>query len=169
MKIHYSFLQKLSVLISQKIMPIIDVILPSDLLITYCWKFLWVKMWKRSIIKKWTVINAPFMVSIWNNCIIHGNLKSRWWIYIWNRVQLIEGVMISTQSHNINSWNFEAIYKPVNIWDNCWLSLRTTILQWVTLAKWTVVAAWAVVTKSSSENDVLGWIPAKVIKKRMCK
>ena len=167
--IKYNLRQKIQIKIAMYVMPILTKILIFHKLNTIIWKFLGVKVGKNSIIRTGTYINAPFKVEIGNNTIIHGHLKSRGGIIIGNNVEFVENVTISTQSHNINSKNFEAIYKPVIIEDECWLSLNCVILQGVILKKGTVVAAGAVVTKSTEECGVYAGIPAKKIKDRICK
>jgi maltose O-acetyltransferase len=82
-------------------------------------------------------------------------------------VEFVKDVTISTQSHNLDSGNFESIYAPVIIEDNCWISLNTTILKGVILAEYTVLAAGAVVTKSTEKNGVYAGVPAKKIKERI--
>lgn len=55
--------------------------------------------------------------------------------------------------------------EPVEIGDNCWLGVNTTILKGVTLGPNCTVAAGAVVTKSFPENSIIGGVPAKLIGK----
>lgn len=85
---------------------------------------------------------------------------------IGDNVEFVENVTVSTQSHNINSKNFESIYQQVTIEDDSWISLNAIILQGVTIKKGTVVAAGAVVTKDTEDYGVYAGIPAKKIKER---
>lgn len=164
--IEYSLKEKMIIKFSMYIMPLLTKLIISNRINTLVWKLLGVKVGKNSIIRTGTQINAPFMIKIGDNCKIHGHLKSRESIKIGNNVEFVENVVISTQSHNVNSPRFEAIYKPVIIKDNCWISISSVILQGVVLEKGTVVSACAVVTKNTEENGIYAGIPAKLIKKR---
>lgn len=55
--------------------------------------------------------------------------------------------------------------KPITIGDNCWIGGHATINPGVILGNNIVVASGAVVTKSFSDNVVIGGNPARVIKK----
>lgn len=55
----------------------------------------------------------------------------------------------------------------VLIEDNCWIGAGSIILDGVHLGKGCVVAAGAVVTKSFSDNSIIGGVPAKLIKTRI--
>ena len=167
--IKYTLKQKIQIKISMYIMPIITKLLLSHKLNTLFWKILGVKIGKNSIIRTGTFINAPFMLTIGNNSIIHGHLKTRGGVTIGNNVEFVENVTISTQSHNINSENFEAIYKPIVIEDNCWISLNAILLQGIVLKRGSIIAAGAVVTKSTEECGVYAGVPASKIKNRICK
>jgi maltose O-acetyltransferase len=163
----YTLKQKIQIKLSMYIMPIITKISIFHKLNTYLWRMLGVKIGKNSIIRTGTEINAPFMLEIGDNSVIHGHLKSRGGIKIGNNVLFIENVTVSTQAQNINSSKFEQIYKEVLIKDNCWISINSIILQGVILAQGTIVGAGAVVVKNTEENGVYVGIPAKEIKKRM--
>jgi len=163
----YSLKQKIQIKLAMYLMPIITKILVSHRLNTFVWKLLGVKISKNSIIRTGTQINAPFMIKIGNNSTIHGHLKSRGGIMIGDNVEFVENVTVSTQSHNINSRNFESIYEQVTIENDSWISLNAIILQGVTIKKGTVVAAGAVVTKDTDEYGVYAGVPAKKIKDRI--
>jgi acetyltransferase-like isoleucine patch superfamily enzyme len=57
--------------------------------------------------------------------------------------------------------------KGVIIEDNCWIGAGSIILDGVHLGKGCVVAAGAVVTKSFSDNSIIGGVPAKLLKNRI--
>lgn len=161
----YSFKQKLQIKIAMYIMPIITKIIIFHTLNTLLWKMLGVKIGKKSFIRTGTEINAPFMLEIGSNSIIHGHLKTRGGIIIGDFVEFVENVTISTQAFDMHG-KFEALYKPVHIGDYCWLSINSIILQGVKLAQGTVVAAGAVVVKNTNENGIYGGVPAKQISTR---
>ncbi len=78
-------------------------------------------------------------------------------------------VSIISQNHNVNNYNEWDEASPIDIGDNCWLGNNITILPGVELGEHTVVAAGSVVTKSFPEgNQIIGGIPAKVIKELDC-
>jgi len=148
-------------------MPILTQIVLSVRVNTLLWRLLGVKIGKNSVIRPGTVINAPFMVSIGEDSIIHGHLKARGGISIGNHVEFVENVMISTQSHNLKSPLFEAIYQPVVIEDHCWLSINSIVLHGVTIGEGAVVAAGAVVTQNVAAWNIVAGVPAKPIDKRV--
>lgn len=57
--------------------------------------------------------------------------------------------------------------KGVIIEDNCWIGAGSIILDGVRLERGSIVAAGSVVTKSFSENSIVGGVPAKLIKNRI--
>ena len=115
MIIQYNIKQKIQIKLAMYLMPIFTKLFVSHRLNTFVWKLLGAKVGKNSIIRIGTAINTPFMVSIGDNSIIHGHLKSRGGIMIGNNIEFVENVTVSTQSHNINSTNFESIYEQVTI------------------------------------------------------
>jgi len=166
MILKYTKNQKFIITFSMKIMPILTLIIMSDRVNTFFWRFLGVKIGKSSVIRPGTAINAPFMVTIGDHSIIHGHLKARGGISIGNHVEFVENVTISTQSHNLKSSAFEAIYQPVVIKDYCWLSINSIVIQGVTIGEGAVIAAGAVVTRDVEAWDIVAGIPARPIGKR---
>lgn len=162
----YSLREKIIIMVSVKIMPFITWIVFSDRINTWLWRLLGCKIGPRSIIRTGTAINVPFRVSIGADCLIHGHLKSRGGITIGDGVELVQDVMISTQSHNMESELFESIYLPVVIDDYVWIGPRAIVLPGVKLARGSVVAANAVVTRDTEPWAIYGGVPAKYIKPR---
>lgn len=60
--------------------------------------------------------------------------------------------------------NSDEIARPVEIGEDCWLGIRVTILPGVTIGKGCVVAAGAVVTKDVAPFNLVGGVPARVIR-----
>ena len=58
--------------------------------------------------------------------------------------------------------------KGIKVGKNCWLGAKVTILDGVSIGDNCIVAAGAVVTKTFLDNMVIGGVPAKVIKERIC-
>ena len=93
-------------------------------------------------------------------------LDGRGTIVIGNNVSISHEVKIITGSHDLNSREFCAIYKPIIIDDYVWLGAGSTILQGVHIGEGAVVCAGAIVTKDVKPYEVVAGIPARVIKHR---
>ena len=75
-------------------------------------------------------------------------------------------VSIISKNHSISDYTKYTESSPVIIGKNSLLLAGSTILPGVELGEHTIVAAGSVVTKSFPEKDqIIGGIPAKVIKK----
>jgi len=75
------------------------------------------------------------------------------------------------ENHNFSDKSFlireqGTTRKGISIGENCWIGAKVTILDGVTIGNGCVVAAGSIVTKSFERNEVIGGIPAKVIKSR---
>lgn len=82
---------------------------------------------------------------------------------IGDNVTIASYVKIITGSHDTQSKDFRAIFKPVVINDYAWICTGAMIQQGVTIGKGAVVAAGAVVTKDVPPYSIVGGVPAKVI------
>lgn len=162
----YSLRERLIILFAMNAMPLLTRLVLSHQINTVVWRLLGCKVGKGSVIRMGTQINAPTRVVIGRNCNIHGHLKSRGGITIGDSVELVEDVMVSTQSHNTDSPHFESVYTPVFIDNYSWLGPRCIVLPGVILAKGTAVAAGAVVTKDTEEWRVYAGVPARILKPR---
>ena len=87
-------------------------------------------------------------------------------IKIGNHVDIASYVLIYNSQHDIDSENFQAIEKPVEIEDYTFIGPRSIILPGVKIGKGAVVAAGAIVTKEVLPFKVVGGVPAKEIKER---
>ena len=54
----------------------------------------------------------------------------------------------------------------ISIGDNCWIGSKVTILDGVNIGSGCIIAAGSVVTKSFTNNSIIGGVPAKYIKDR---
>lgn len=163
----YSFWEKVANVVAAKVMPFFSYILISDRLNTIVWKALGVSVGRGSKIRVGTRINAPSKVRIGNYCLIHGVIKARGGIVIGDRVEFVEDVFVSSQSHNVSSEWFESVYEPVVISDCCWVGPRAAILQGVCVGEGSVIGANAVVASDVGEWGVYVGVPAKLIKPRV--
>lgn len=163
----YTTGQRLIVRFSMNVMPTLGRLLMSNRLNTLAWRLLGCRVGRGSVIRLGTAINAPFKVRIGRHCSIHGHLKSRGGIVIGDGVELVEDVMISTQSHATDSPDFESVYREVTVHDNAWLGPRSMVLPGVDLATGTVVAAGAILTKSTDAWGVYAGVPARLVKHRV--
>jgi acetyltransferase-like isoleucine patch superfamily enzyme len=75
------------------------------------------------------------------------------------------------ENHNSTDTNISIRLQGVNrrgiiIGPNCWIGAKVTILDGVVIGQGSIIAAGAVVTKSFSENSVIGGVPSKLLKIR---
>jgi len=59
---------------------------------------------------------------------------------------------------------YSAVYAPVTLEENTWVTVRCVVLSGVTIGKNSIIAAGSVVTKDIPPNCFAGGVPAKVIK-----
>ena len=92
-------------------------------------------------------------------------------IQIGNNSLIGPGVVMRTSNHqysrtDINIQDQGHIAGDIIIGDDCWIGANCTILGGVQIKKGAVVAAGAVVTKNVDSFNVVGGVPAKLIKLR---
>ncbi|MFO8069109.1 MAG: sugar O-acetyltransferase [Alkalibacterium sp.] len=88
-------------------------------------------------------------------------------ITIGKNAMLGPGVSLVTPEHPLKATERNSGYefgRPITIGDNCWIGTNATIIGGVTLGDNVVIAAGSVVTKSFSDDVVIGGVPAKIIK-----
>ncbi len=97
---------------------------------------------------------------------IRNYIDGRNGIILEENVWLGPNVSIISQNHNENNYKKYNEGKPIIIHKNSLLLCNCVILPEVELGEHTIVAAGAVVTKSFIEgNQIIGGVPAKLIKK----
>lgn len=85
---------------------------------------------------------------------------------------LISGfVYLQTSMHGFKDRNIEVQqqgydHAPVNLGADCWLGTHVVVLPGVSLGKGVVVGSNAVVNRSFEDHQVIGGIPAAIIKER---
>ncbi|OGG34491.1 hypothetical protein A2363_04805 [Candidatus Gottesmanbacteria bacterium RIFOXYB1_FULL_47_11] len=124
--------------------------------------------------------NQPAGVSVGHNTIIgndaflDGRMKHfiqykkahGYPLTIGNNVSIAGEVRMYTMEHDIDSPDFTEVGAPVVIDDYVVIGTRVTILPGVHIGRGAVVASGAVVTRNVGEYEVVGGVPAKLIKTR---
>jgi acetyltransferase-like isoleucine patch superfamily enzyme len=107
-------------------------------------------------------------IQIEGNCIIGRKnvFLSRGGIKIGKNCLFSGNSFLITQSHELESENFDTVVKPIEVGNNCWIGTNATILPGVKLGEGCVVGASAVVTKSFPPYSVIVGNPAKKVKER---
>ena len=99
-----------------------------------------------------------------HQCIISSSSM----IDIGDNVDLAPRVYIGTGTHEIDVDGRhiagKGINKDITIGNGCWICASSTILPGVVIGKKSIIAAGAVVTKSISDNLLVGGIPAVILK-----
>jgi len=92
-------------------------------------------------------------------------------VVVGDNVILGPGVMILSENHNFQDRD-KLIRKQgvkrigVKIDDDVWIGAGAKILDGVTISRGAIVAAGAIVTKSVREYEIVGGVPAKLLKER---
>ncbi len=90
-------------------------------------------------------------------------LDGRAGLVIGDKVSVSPECYILSLTHDVNSPDFKAIPKPVEIKDYVWLGARCIILPGVTLGEGCVAAAGAVVSKPAEDYAIVAGVPARKI------
>lgn len=130
-----------------------------------------IKLGTGARIHMWFNCFNPRNISIGEDSIIgdHAFLDGRAKLVIGNHVDIASYVLIYNSQHDIDSEDFHAVSKNVEIGDFVFIGPRVTILPGVKIGKGAVVAAGAVVTKDIKPFSIVGGIPAEVIGERTIK
>lgn len=136
-----------------------------------CYGLAGIKMGRGSTIHMWARFFQPKNLVIGEDTIIgdHCFLDGRASLKIGSHVAIASHVLIYNSQHNIQSEDFRAIEKPVEIGDYCFIGARAIILPGVKIGRGAVVGAGAVVTKDVAPMTVVVGVPAQEIKKRKVK
>ena len=112
-------------------------------------------------------------LSIGDNVSIHPMtyIEACGYVEIGNDVSIAEGVTIMSVNHQFSNLEIPIKDQPVlcgkiTIEDNVWLGAKSTILYGRTIKKGSIVGANCLVTKDVQENEIVGGVPNRLIKKR---
>jgi hypothetical protein len=86
-------------------------------------------------------------------------------IEIGKNVRYGPNVHIISSNHSLLDYDKHDHTSPIKIGDNCWIGSGAIILPGVELSDHVIVAAGSVVTKSFTNDKLIGGVPAKVIKR----
>jgi maltose O-acetyltransferase len=112
----------------------------------------------------------PERISIGGHSVINYGvlLDGRSGLVIGNNVSISEGVVILTLGHDIDSPDFRLSGGQVIIEDYVFIGSYARVLPGVTIKKGAVVGVGAVVTKDVEAFTLVGGIPARYIRDRVC-
>jgi len=99
------------------------------------------------------------------NCFLCGKVK------IGSDVMIGPNVVIPGANHRISDLDVKMInsglsIKGTIIKDDVWIGANVTILDGITIGKGAVIAAGSVVTKDVGDFEIVGGVPAKLIRRR---
>ena len=123
----------------------------------------------RSYIKRNIELKKPRNISIGKNSYVNKGvvLDGRGGsLYIGRNVDIAEGVIIYTLTHDINDPLHSVYGKDVFIADYVWIGARAIIMPGVTISKGAIIGCGSVVTRNVEENCVVAGVPAKKIGER---
>lgn len=145
--------------------------IPSHHFRRFVYRLAGVKIGKGSTIHMWCNFFNTRGVSIGKDTIVgdHAFLDGRAPLRIGNHVDIASQVLIYNSQHDIDSEDFQAIEKPVEIGDYVFVGPRAIILPGVKIGKGAVVAAGAVVAKNVPAGKIVAGVPAEVIGERKLK
>jgi maltose O-acetyltransferase len=127
-----------------------------------------IKVGNHSSIHRRCRLYHPHKITIGHGTIINYGvlLDGRGGLVIGDNVSVSEGSVILSQSHDIDSPNFELRSSTVLIEDYAFIGSYARILPGVTIGEGAVVAVGAVVTRDVEPYSVVGGVPARFIRER---
>lgn len=117
---------------------------------------------------------SPENISIGNNVSIHpmSYIDATGEIDIGSDVSIAHNVTILSTSHSFNLDEIpikdqKILYKKTKINTNVWVGAKSTILYGKEIDSGSIIGADSLVTKDVKSNQIVGGIPAKVIRQRI--
>jgi len=109
---------------------------------------------------------SPWLIEVGNNVNVQMGcfLDGRGGLTIGNNVDLLPGVRLLTEEHDIDSPGYDTVKRPVHIGDNAIVGSWALVLPGVTISEGAVVGAGSVVTKTVEPYTLVAGNPA--VKKR---
>lgn len=104
--------------------------------------------------------------SVVNSCVL---LDGRGGLVVGNNVDIAEGVLIWTWTHDPMSDDHAIKSAEVVIQDDAWIGARSQILPGVKVGEKSVVGAGAVVTRDIEMRKIVAGVPARVVATRESK
>lgn len=121
----------------------------------------WLVHWTSVVRSPEKIERGSRMPGYSRGCLIDGRNGIR----IGDNTWIGSGVKIVSMNHSATDYERYEEAEPIVIGRNCWIATNAIILAGVELGDHTIIAAGAVVTKSfPSEDQLVGGVPAKVIK-----
>ncbi len=144
---------------------------PSHIVRRFVYRLSGMSIGKESTVHMGAKFYNPMNISIGRGTIIGEGavLDGRSTLKIGDNVDIATDVMVYNSWHDIEDPNFSALTEPVTIEDYVFVGPRAVILPGVKIGKGAIVAAGSVVTKDVNDYEVVGGIPAKLIKERSLK
>ena len=141
---------------------------PSHAVRKFFYRLAGIKIGKSSNIHMGARFYNPANISIGEDTVIGEGviLDGRNKLKIGDHVDLATEVMIYNAWHDVEDLDFKALSEPVIVEDYVFIGPRVIVLPGVTIGKGAVVAAGSVVTKNVGQYEVVGGVPAKIIKER---
>ena len=145
--------------------------LPSHTLRLVFYRLAGIKIGTGSTIHMWASFFQPANIQIGKDTIIgdHCFLDGRTSLKIGDHTDIASQVLIYNSQHEVDDPDFKAVEKSVKIGSWVFIGPRATILPGVTIGDGAVVAAGAVVSKDVLPNQIVGGVPAKLIRERKLK
>lgn len=123
-----------------------------------------------SVLHMGVIMFSPWKIKIGDNVLIHFDcfLDGRGEIEFGDNIDVSFGVKIFSEQHDLDSDMYDAVAKKVTVGDNAVLGSYSIILPGVSIGEGAVVAAGSVVSRDVEPYTVVGGVPAKKIKDRVC-
>jgi maltose O-acetyltransferase len=144
---------------------------PSHHVRRFCYRLAGIKIGNGSTFHTGARFYQPSNISVGKDTIIGESaiLDGRATLSIGDHVDIASEVMIYNSWHDVEDPDFKALKDEVTIESYVFIGPRAIILPGVSIGKGAIVAAGSVVTKDVQPFELVGGVPAKVIRERKLK